>query len=386
MDQAEGISFGRIWSVDTATRLCKVKTFGGTGAKNDQWIECQWLSLDSNPDGDETTSIPRPGTIGLVFHIDGEAFFFGQMKALRGDKGATTGKEPSNLTEGDKVIATHKGNKITVKSSGLIEIESSQQLKRVYFPVGNRMLDMCNAYEMWADGGKVSWKTIDELNQTLYKREIRRDILRSFIIVEEIGAVDSTVLYNFSIGPGVPGVEGVPLPIYNHKVDLTGKHNFSIKPPGIPVAVGTEVELSPDGSIKIEAGTIPSQFALNFSGLTGDTSLEINRLAKVFISGKGDIEVTGPVASFKMSMAGEITVDGPTGIKITTMKGLDIDSVGPINVNAKGPVTIAGLTLKLDGTAGAMGATDFVLTNPTTLSPFTGNPLVPFSTTVKVSK
>ena len=383
VDQSEGISFGRVWKVNTETRLCEVHTFGGNNNKNDRVVECQWLSLDAHPEGDESTSILRPGTIGLVFHVGGEAFFFGSMKPLREDKGATTGNEPSSLTEGDKVIATDKGNKITVKSSGLIEIEANQELRRVYFPAGNRMLDICNAYEMWADGGKVSWKTIDELNQTKYSREIRRDIARSFVIVEDIGAVDATTLYNFAIGPGVPGVEGVPLPIYNHSVDATGKHTFSIKPPGVPMAVGMEAEIHPDGSFTIASGTAPNQFAMDFSGLTGDTSIEINRLAKVFISGTGDVEVVGPVASLKMSMAGEVTVDGPTGIKLSAKKGIDIESVGPVNVTAKAPITIKGITVNIDG---GTGTSDFVLTNPTTLSPFTGNPLVPFSATVKVSK
>jgi hypothetical protein len=64
--------------------------------------------------------------------------------------------------------------------------------------------------------------------------------------------------------------------------------------------------------------------------------------------------------------------------------GIDVKSLGPVNLDAKAPVKLKALgSVEIDG---GTGATDNVLTYPTSINAFTGSPIVPFSTTIKVSK
>ncbi len=143
-EQAFGFAFGRITEVFAKERYCTVVTFMGKGSINDNYIpKCQWINLDSNPEGDESTSIPRKNSIGLVFFVAGEPFIFGFFKPLARNATTVTGSEPSKVVEGDKIISTVAGNKITVKSNGAIEIVSSNTLRRVMIPKGAAIFDLC---------------------------------------------------------------------------------------------------------------------------------------------------------------------------------------------------------------------------------------------------
>ncbi len=88
---------------------------------------------------------------------------------------------------------------------------------------------------------------------------------------------------------------------------------------------------------------------------------------------------------------GNILLIKESGVKITDKTGNFIDmSATGVKVNVKGKadiiatgkVTIKGAGIDLNGGAGAIGK---VLTNPHTLSDFTGAPLLPGSTTVNAS-
>ena len=174
-----GVALGRIVSVDAKKRFCRVKTFFGDAHLVDKDIPvCQWLSLDANPEGDESTSIPRVNSTGLVFFVAGEAFIWGYFKATTKDKGATTGKEQSNLNEGDKIIATVAGNKIILKANGVVEIQSKETLRTIYFPKEGLLAHLCEAYDIRTDGGSMTWRTTDELlNQTLFQGLYKRETL-----------------------------------------------------------------------------------------------------------------------------------------------------------------------------------------------------------------
>jgi len=414
--------------------MVEVKTFLGQGSMDDQYIpKCQWLNLDANPEGDEMTAIPRRGSVGLVFWIDGEPFFFGYFKPLGPKGSALTGEEPARTTEGDKVISTVAKNRIAVKSSGLIELYAKQTLFRIMFPKDSSIQDLCRRYSLKADGGYQEW-TSDELTQeTRHYAEYRRDLLRSFVVIEEKGAVDTSTLYSMKIGPGIPGVQGTTLPVYTYKVGITGEVTQTVTPPvpeGTPIGVTSII--SPTGEVTFQTGPLPVFYA-NISPL-GDTTVEINKLltlsgtstgaftlknpiatvsvseagdieaknaiGSAAISAAGDIDLKNALASASLSSSGDITIKTPTTtltltaageakieavqkITIDSKLGVDINSVGPINVNAVGPIAVKGLGLQLDG---GTGPTDFALTFPTTLSPFTGSPLVPFSSTIQMSK
>jgi hypothetical protein len=417
-EQAFGLAFGRITEVFAKERYCTVVTFLGKGSLNDNYIpKCQWVNLDSNPEGDESTSIPRKNSMGLVFYVAGEPFIFGFFKPLSMNGATTTGDEPSKLIEGDKVISTVAGNKITVKSNGAIEIVSSDSLRRVQIPKGSAIFDLCRRYQLRTDGGMIDWGS-DPLTQfTLHKAEYRRDLLRTIIMTEDRGGVDATTIWKRQIGPAVPGTPGVTLPSFTETISNLGEITTQISPPspaGSPVGVRTKI--SPDGSYNFKSGPVPN-FELDISptgaakvsvnslitielsaagALTvknptcqlsmtesGDIGVE-NPLVKVKALASGDFEISSPGGSVKISNAGEMTFTAVQKVKIDAKAGIDITSLGAVNLDAKAPVTLKGMGgVSLDG---GTGASDNVLTYPTTINAFTGSPLVPFSTTIKVSK
>lgn len=420
-EQAFGMALGVIKDVDPPNRLCTVATLMGAGSMNDQYIhKCQWLSVDANPDGDEFSCIPRRGTMGIVLFIDGESFFWGAFKPLSKDGIAAQGTEAPSLTEGDKVISTLAGNRLTLKRSGLIELSTSDTLKRIMMPKGSKIFDICSEYNLnVSSGGVVKWNNDLVTKNALYEAEFRKDLLRTYIVHERKGHVDPTIMYQVDIGPAVPGVSGTSLPVYSQQITLGGEITTTAslpQPSGSPLGFSSYIN-GPEGSISLKLGT--AQTTTFDVKSTGEVDLNVNSLANLNISSSGDIKAKGPVVSLEasasgdlnaknavaklsMSSSGEIVIDNkavsvtisPSGevkinaknkVSIEAKAGVDIKSVGAINVESSaGPVSVkAKGMITLDG---GTGASDFVLTNPTTLSPFTGAPLAPFSTTIKVSK
>lgn len=417
-EQASGFAFGRITEVFAKERYCTVVTFLGEGSLNDNYIpKCQWVNLDSNPEGDESTSIPRKNSMGLVFYVSGEPFIFGFFKPLARNAVTTTGGEPAKLIEGDKVIATVAGNKITVKSNGAIELVSSDTLRRTMIPKGSAIFDLCRRYQLRSDGGTMDWGS-DSLTQlTVHKAEYRRDLLRTFIMTEEKGGVDATTIWKRQIGPAIPGVLGVQLPSFTETISNLGVYETQISPPSpVGTPIGIRTKLSPDGSYNFKSGPLPNfeldilptgaakvsvnsllTIELSATGAldiknptcklsmseSGDIGVE-NPLVKVKALATGDFEITAPGGSVKISNAGEMTFTALSKVKVDAKAGIDVTSLGPVNLEAKAPVSIKALgSISLDG---GPGATDNVLTFPTTINAFTGSPLVPFSTTIMVSK
>lgn len=398
-EQAFGIALGRITEVFPKERFCTVVTFAGHGSMHDQYIpKCQWLNIDSNPEGDESTAIPRKDSFCVVFFVDGEPFIFGFFKPLSKGGKAVQGNEQSKVVEGDKIFSTVAGNRITVKASGAIEMVAKDTLKRIMFPTGSMIMDFCRGYSLRTDGGTIDWKA-DTLQQTLYRAEFRKDLLRTFVVVEEKGGVDLTTMLRTTIGPAIPGVPGTKMPVYEHSIKLTGETETTVSLPGAGAASGVKTTFSPEGSLNVKVGAIHNtEFDIGPTGAaklsvnkiatvaiseTGDISVK-NALSSAEISASGDITIKGPTASISISVAGEIKIDAANKITLEAKAGVDVKSLGPIAVESLGPVSIKGNgQVSLDG---GPGPSDFVLTFPTTLSPFTGAPLTPFSTTVMVSK
>lgn len=434
VEQSANIALGKIINVDIKTRTCTVATITGRNSVFDQYIQkVQWLCADANPEGDESGSIPRRGSWGIVYFLDGQVFIGGFTRPL-GDKGTTLrGNEAATLNEGDKIMSTLAGNRLTIKRSGLIELYVSENLKRMLLPTAGQIVDHCRTYNFKADGGFIEWR-FDKILNTLWKAEYYTNAARIFVLEEKKGYVSGSLVYKRTIGPGVPGTPGSKLPVYTQTIGITGETITTISPPlpeGSPS--GYKSTIGPDGSIEILAGA--AQTVKATIGPAGAVSLSVNQLAKVDISEAGDISAEGPTGKISVAAAGDIAVKGPVAevsmaamgtiavkntagnigitadgevtirnnmgmitispagevkisapLKVTVeaKTGIDVKSMGPVNIEGMGPMNIKTKgQVMIDG---GTGASDFVLTNPTTLSPFTGAPLVPFSTTVMVSK
>lgn len=401
-EQAFGISLGTITGVDEVNRTCAVSTFMGTGSMDDQVVKsCQWLNPDANPDGDEFGCVPRRGAMGVVFHVCGETFVGGYLKPL--SKGGSTiqGPEFPKLTAGDKIISTKAGNRITVKKSGLIEFYSKDTLQRIMFPLGSQIIDICREFNLKTDAGYIFWGNSDLESTTLYKAEFRQTLSRTFVIYEQKGYVSEDILSKTIIGPGLPGLEGTVTPSYVHTIGVDGTITTIVGPPqpeGSPT--GYQSIISPDGSVEIKSGLLQTT-ALSL-GTDGSVSIDVNKLAqatfspegeitcknslsKISLASSGDVEIASGKTTIKITAFGEVTIDAPTMCSVNAKAGIEFKCTGPapINIESLGPVSIKGKTISIDG---GTGPSDSVLCFPTTLSPFTGAPLTPFSTTVKVSK
>lgn len=335
--RSNGICMGRITNVNIDTRLCRVKTFFGPSELLDLDLQnVQWVNVDGNSDGDESGSIPREGAIGLVFFIEGEPYIFGFIKPLNGTKGAVTGKEAvTRLVRGDKLISTKSGNHIVIRSNGSIEIVSKETLKTIYIPTDSRIIEVCRNFNFKTDGGYINWeaKGPAALGQELFTQEFRKDLARSFIVVEERGAVGASTIYRTSIGPGIPGVPGVPAAVYKFEVDVTGKASLAIGA-GVPVMTA---DVGIDGSISV----------VSFSNIKVDS-----RLGTVDITADvGDITTYAKLGGVHVkSDAGDITAKTKAGnVEVQT-------TAGNVKVGATaGTIEMAGSLAKLKLSKGKVG-------------------------------
>jgi len=144
----EGLAFGRVTRVYEQERLCEVKTFFGSGVKNDNHIpKCQWLSADSSPDGDESGGLPRINSYCVVAFIGGEPIVLGFFSPLTTEGSAAVGENREDLNEGDKIFKTVAGNKIILRTGGTIEIESARNCRTIYFPDNALINELCRNFE-----------------------------------------------------------------------------------------------------------------------------------------------------------------------------------------------------------------------------------------------
>lgn len=58
---------------------------------------------------------------------------------------------------GDIYLRTRDGNFITLHRGGVVEIGATEIAKRIYIPIGNKILDLSENYEHQSVGGSVSW-------------------------------------------------------------------------------------------------------------------------------------------------------------------------------------------------------------------------------------
>lgn len=314
--QNNAICFGRIHKVDPERRMCTVKTFFATDpAINDLYIQkCQWLNMDCNPAGDEATSVPRTGSIGMVVFVQGEPFIFGYFRGLDKNGKALTGKEKAKLTEGDKIISTQAGNYVLVKANGSIEIKSKETLKTLYFPTNSLLQHLVRNYELKADGGIIDWKSAKD-GSTKYSATFRKDLLNSFMVLEERGSVDGNIMYRTLVGPGIGGGS---VAVYRHEVDLTGETRLAIGPPGVEAfkakidATGLcEVDTIGDITVRSSLGHIQIHAQAQDVAVLADVG-DVDVEATV-----GDVKINGSLAKLKLGK-------GQVGLGTDTVELLDL--------------------------------------------------------------
>lgn len=103
--------------------------------------------------------------------------------------------------------------------------------------------------------------------------------------------------------------------------------------------------------------------------------------AGVTVDSKGTVTVNAAGAA-NVKAGGPANVEAAS-VSVKSQGTVMVEASGSADVKAGGKVTVKGSNIELDGGG---GASEKVLTNPSTLSDFTGAPLMPGSSTVKASK
>ena len=317
-----GLCFGRITRVYPEQRMCEVKTFGADGIHGDNHIgRCQWLSSDANPDGDESTVIPRLNAYCVVGFINGEPFIIGFFKPLNdtGHANITDGVE-EEINEGDKSTTTIGGNKVILRASGEIQIESTSTCKTVYFPKGHLINHLCRNYEFATDGGTVEWVQYDSgLNtlETVKRTEIRDDSKRSNIIFTEAGTIikGNPLIYSRQIGKGVEGIE-IEDVVHTTEIKNTGETDVFIRAAGNDNGHKLNIKPSGETTLDICGKSVTKMLP------TGDTSIDVNGKANVSIKADGTTTISvGPGKSvITIKPDGNIELVATTKVKVKAPK------------------------------------------------------------------
>lgn len=370
----QGMCFGRITKVFPEDRLCEVKTFMGQGLQDDNSIpKCQWINMDSHPDGDESTTIPRANSFGIVFFIGGTPFIFGFFSPLTGTGSASLQtNEKEELNEGDRILKTIAGNKVILRAHGEVEIHSTDTCRTIYFPDKHLLNTLCRNYEFRTDGGTIDWVNNGD-DTTTAVTEYRDDIKRTNVIIEERGTVDGKIISRTSIGAGTD--DGITEPVWTRTILSTGETELFIRAPGADT--GHKVTTTPDGGTKVEiAGKFTSEIKA-----TGETTIDIGPgKFTLTISPEGELSIANE-GTTKLHSKGnvELTTDGE--LKVTAEGAGTIQIGGDMKVTATGKATITAKNIDLDGG----GNLEQLLTTPSAISDFTGAPIQRGSSSIKAT-
>ena len=433
-EKAFGVCLGQITKVFADERLCEVRTFSGAGSLNANVIKkCQWLSWDANPKGDESTNIPRRGSLCLVIYVDGEPYIIGYLRGLNGKLGAVTGKEEP-CVEGDKVLSNVGGNKIKLSANGLIEFVSKATLKVLMFPTTSLLNILCRNFQMQSDGGYVEWSSQDDTS-TLYTGNFRNGLANTFVVQEQKGFVTSDIMRRVAVQTGVGD-----LPVYEETIALTGEVVRTVGAPGVPMHTftqdatgafstetntykaaveatgaftiengagnGMSLSVDPVGAISLTNGagnglslSVDATGAIDLSNgagngftasvaATGDTDLTFGPTVTASISSSGEISLETTAFQLSVSSSGNLTITAQGKVDLTATQGLTTTvQQGDCQIICLGgKAVISSTNIALDGAGGnGAGATGKILLAPTTIDPFTGTPLGPGSNTVTCS-
>ena len=361
-DIDQGITFCRVTRVFPEKRMCEVKTFGGRGFKTDNHISnCQWISTDANPDGDESGAIPRVNSYGLLAFVEGEPFIIGYWKPLSSAGEANVGDVLEELNEGDRVLKTIGKNKIILRTSGEIQIESTRVCRSIWFPERDLLNTLCRNYEFRTDGGTIDWEHVDEndsINDTVFREEIRDNITRSNIVKTEVGTIErnNPLIFRKQFGKGVDG-DDIASVVHTTEIKNTGETDVFIR--SADASNGYKLNIKPSGETTLNIG---DRANLNIKN-TGATTYNVAGKATVTIQPSGDTTIdVGP---------------GKSVINIAASGNISITASANVNVKASSNVVVKAAQVQLNGTASGIltsnssyGVVDFV----------TGVPLVPSST------
>jgi hypothetical protein len=373
MNNQNGVAMGRITKVYAAERQVEVKTFFGAGSLNDNHIpKAQWLTADGHPDGDESGSIPRVGSMCLVHFINGEPFVHGMLKPLSKKGSAvrdSSDTELEELSDGDRVFKTNGYNKIILRANGEIQIQSTEGCRTLLSQENDLINHICRNYEFYTAGGYDEWLEIDPdknlTNRTIEYRD--NGLERTNVMIDEFGTMvdESEFFYRRSLGPGGPDA-GITNTVYTETIKPSGErdvlistadsdkgYHLNITPDGetqLNIADSLNLNVKPTGEVLLDINE--GNLNLNLKP-SGETLLNVADKHKyhVYPSGKTELNVADQY-KYTVLPSGEVTMEVSSG----AFK-LNITPIGTCTISAgKGAVQVeltAAGTFSLKSSSGA---------------------------------
>lgn len=315
MDNKNGMTcFGRITSVDSSARTCRVKTYGLRGfTDNLDLINVKFLHLAWHPEGDEDVYIPRIGSYGAIIFINNEPYLFGYYNLSNVvDGGGRANQE--ELLAGDKTIATVAGNRITLRSGGTIEIKSTEGCRTYYIPSENIIASVCRNWELEAAGGYLKWNLDKDTSDTVL----------NFLAWDN--AATPTTGISISIGATTdPDAAMLDVAVGPLNADLAVAERKM------------QLQVDKDGTTYLEIGPGKMTMKIDPNG-----NIEIMSQGNVTSTVKGNVTQTVD-GNVNIKAKGDATVDA--GGKANVKAGADA------NVTAGGNVNVKGSKITLNGEA-----------------------------------
>ena len=333
-----GMAYARVLSVSADKRSCEISTFGA-GLSDKYFPEAQVVSMDTGRAGDEFISIPRRGALCIVTILGCQAYIVGFIRP-NSVSGAPIWGNELQLRQGDKLLGTKAGNRLTIRSNGLIEaVATKGGLQTIWSPSDDSITELCSNKITTVSAGKESWET--DLYTTLckHRRLYKKDVAQTSVIIEERGhtagfspeGLADIILYKQSMGTLPPGLSDIPITQFYREVDIFGVRKTYIGATSAGVTFGFE---------KIEDGFLsqltynigPSkQVHLEANGITGDVMLDLFKLINLEMkpSGGGGVILKTPLMSLEIEPSGAYKIINGVG----TLPGAEVSSV---SVSASG--------------------------------------------------
>jgi len=352
LERAEGFALGRVTRVYEDERLCEVKTFAGLGSKNDNHIaKCQWLSADANFEGDESTVLPRANSLCLVAYINGEPFIVAFFNPLSDNGSAKVGdRGDETLYSGDRIMKTSAGNKVILRTNGIIQIQSTDGNSVEFFPTSPNgltkdLIKILNKNLLFeTTGGSIDWIVQTRRKDTIYASEYKDKSApagEANSFVEKIGEVipgGGNIIHTMEYGKNGASKYSPTEVVKTTTVLKDGETTEFIRAPGAEsgglyinkkptgettIRVNDKTTLHMDPSGKVDIVVNNGQITIDLLP-DGKTTVKMSSDISMDVGGKADIKIGG---------ATKFDIGGKTDIKVN----------GIVNLDASGKVNISGL-------------------------------------------
>jgi hypothetical protein len=300
------VAYCQVLSIDTNDRTVAVRAFApSTSPLNSMSpTRVKLLGMSNHISGAESVHLPDVGSIGILMYVESQPYIIGffnpdDPNQIKTDaNGFNTNRTPIN--RGDTILYGKRKNFVAVRNSGVVEIESSSQLKTFYLPERGEISTFCLNYDFQTNGGSTTWVTTDKERTTKLTTIIKDQVGATQVARIEGGNVDGDNILTLKTG----------VPNDNQGIDNT---NFSLE---IKDTGETTIAITDKATLNIkETGATTFDSKLNL-GITLEDALVITAKKDVTVHSETNMNLTAMQKLF--AEADNIIANAKTAGKLGT--------------------------------------------------------------------